>query len=381
MRRFASKLALALATTALLFGILEVATRTFSDLDRSLTVADPTVGRRYIAGFAGEIYVPEAGRRVLLRFHRDGFRGPDRPYEKPPEVRRVALVGDSFVLAAGVDEGRTMVGGLEALLNERRPEHRWEVMNFGVSGSSTGQELALYRAVVRRYRPDVVVCAFAVINDLADSSPRLSSSAALYFDLDERGELVQLPVRAAERSSWLNRHSRFYVWQKQALRELRFNLRQKAGVVKPGKRIYSTADDAGDLAHAWQLVARLIETFAREVEADSGRFVLMAVPAPEQIYDDRWNQILDNAGEQAASFDRAHPDRRLTAIAAAARVPLLTLVEDFRSRAPSASLEVEAEWLFLSGIGHLNEAGNRLAAVALFDAVTSMIPEPVGRED
>ncbi len=366
------KIGLALAALAVLFLLLELATRLLSDVGPSLTVPDREVGRRYVAGYDGSVYVPEAGRRVRLRFHRDGFRGPDVPYEKGADVRRVAVIGDSFVLAAGVDEERTMVGVLQAMLQAWDPAHRWQVMNFGVSAASTGQELVLYRRLVRRYRPEVVVCAFAVINDLADNSPRITDSAAVYFDLDSRGGLVRLPDRAgaAGASSWLDRHSRFYVWHKLALRKLRFHLRERARLVKPGKLIFSTASDSGDLDHAWTLTARLIETFAREVEADGARFVLAVIPAPEQIYDDRWRQVLHNAAGDAPSFDREHPGRRLAAIAAASGATLVSMTDRFRAHAPSASLAADGEQLFLSGIGHLDETGNRLAAEAIFDLLT-----------
>ena len=120
----------------------------------------------------------------------------------------------------------------------------------------------------------------------------------------------------------------------------------------------------------------MIATFAAEVEADGGRFLLLTIPAPEQVYDDRWRQVLANAGEAATSFDRDHPQRRLAEIAAAAGVPMIPLLEAFRSRAPSATLEAEDEWLYLSGIGHLNEEGQRLAAAELYEALSRALPEP-----
>ena len=365
------KLVLLIATALVLAGLLEVGTRLFSNLGPGLVVPDAQVGRRYIAGFQGSVWVPEAERKVDLRFDRDGFRGPDLPYDKAAGTHRIAVLGDSFVLAIATDEERTMVGQLESRLGSWDPSRRWEVMNFGASGSSTGQELAVYRAVAHRYQPDLVLCVFAVINDLADNSNRLSSGAGVYFDLDELGDVRKLPPRATgdQASGWLARHSRFYTWQKLALQNLRFHARRSARVVKPGKWIFYTGSSE-DLDHAWTLTARLIETLAREVEAAGSTFALVALPAPEEIYDDRWDEILWSADEQADRFDQRHALRRLEEIANGAGIPLVTMVDRFRARAPSSSLEVEEEWLYLKGIGHLNDAGNRLAAEALFEWIS-----------
>lgn len=369
MRKSLGNLALLGASLVLLAGLLEIGTRLFSRLDPGLTVPDPVVGRRYQRSFEGSVFVPEVDREVALRFNREGFRGADLPYDKPAEVRRVALLGDSFALAIATDEERTAARQLESLLRGWDGGHRWQVMNFGVSGSSTGQELALYREVVRRYRPDLVVCLFAVINDFADNSRRLSSASGVYFDLDASGRLVRLPVDGEAVSGWLNRHSRFYTWQKIALHKLRRGARDRARVVKPGRWIFSTDTSLPDVAHAWTLLERLIVAFARDVERDGGDLVLAVLPAPEQIYDDRWQEVLWTARDAAGAFDRRHPERRLSEIAATAGVPLIDMTDHFRERAPHASLELEDEWLFLNGIGHLNDAGNRLVAEVLFDWV------------
>lgn len=373
----AKRLILLIATLVLVVCALELGTRLFSKIGPRLTMADPAVGRKYRPGFDGRIYVPEAGRKIRLRFNRDGFRGPDRSHDKPSGVARVALLGDSFVLGAATEEVDSIAGQLETALNRSRP-NAWEVQNYGVSGSSPGQSLAVYRNVASLYQPDVVICTFAVINDLIDTSPRLSRSAALYFDLDLTGTLHQLPVDAdSERASdWLSLHSRFYNWQKIALRELRYKARKRAGVLKPGKRIFATAQDA-EVEHAWDLIAAIVRTFASEATRDGARFLLAAIPAPEEIYDDYWEEIrATEAGPRA--LDRTLPNRRLEHIAEAAGVPFVSMTERFRAAAPAARLDLAAEQLFLERIGHWNVEGSRLAAQALFDAIT--VGEPPGND-
>lgn len=365
----ARRLLLLIATLVLVVCALELGTRLFSKTGPRLTMADPAVGRKYRPGFDGRIYVPEAGRKIRLRFNRDGFRGPDRPRDKPPGVARVALLGDSFVLSAATEEDDSMVGQLEAALN-RSGSKTWEVLNYGVSSSSPGQSLAVYREVASLYQPDIVICTFAVINDLIDTSPRLSSSAALYFDLDLTGKLHQLPVDTeSERvSDWLSLNSRFYNWQKIALRALRYEARKRTGVLKPGKRIFATAENA-EVEHSWALIEAIVRAFAAEAAEDGARFVLAAIPAPEEIYDDYWEELRATEVGPGA-LDRTLPNRRLQRTAEAVGIPFVSMTERFRAAAPAARLDLEAEQLFFEGIGHFNVEGSRLAAQALFDSIT-----------
>ncbi len=104
---------------------------------------------------------------MRLQINAHGLRGPDRPYEKPPGVRRVLLLGDSITEGYSVEEPYTLRSVLEALLNSRG-EGRFEVINGGTAGYSTDQEYLFYVAEGVRYEPDVVVLLFCY-NDLYPS--------------------------------------------------------------------------------------------------------------------------------------------------------------------------------------------------------------------
>ncbi len=238
---------LSLCASILVLLACEVGTRCLTPLGPALLVMDPQVGKRWLTGFTGDVFVPEAGRAVHLRFHRDGFRGPDLPYQKAPGTVRVALLGDSMIAAVATDEEATLAARLEALLNARRTgTGRFEVQNFGVSSASTGQELVTYRSIARRYQPDVVVLAFNAANDLADNCTCLSQAHRLYFDLDSGGRLVghrsSPPLAGVGR--WLDRHSRFYVWQKTAVARLRSRWRESQQALEPWHEVFRSEESA-----------------------------------------------------------------------------------------------------------------------------------------
>ena len=93
---------------------------------------------------------------VELNYNAKGIRGPEYTYEKRPSEYRVLVVGDSFCAAVGVPFESLFSEVLKAQLN--RGETRYcEVINSGVPGYSTDQELLYFETEGRRYRPDLTV--------------------------------------------------------------------------------------------------------------------------------------------------------------------------------------------------------------------------------
>jgi hypothetical protein len=371
--------ALLVGSTLLGLGALEAVARVGRMAEPSLLVLDPVIGKRFRPDYRGRVFVPEAGREIELRFNREGLRGPDWSLAKPPGTRRVAVLGDSMIASIATDETNTAVRLLETRLNdEHREGAAWEVLNFGVSSSSTGNELVLYRKVAARYAPDVVLCAFFVGNDLADNSFRLTQAPRLYFELDAQGALRQRPFTAAPGAQsaslggWLDRHSRLYAWQKAALRDMKGRLRSSVRRPEPAHWIFAE-NEPPDVADAWRLTGRLLAAFREEVQASGGRFAVLVVPSAEQVYDDLWAALRTQAGADAdtARFRRDHPQQRLAALCEAAGIPIVTMIDDFRAAAPHADSRLDSEWLFHLGRWHLNDAGQRLAAGAAYRAIAA----------
>jgi len=84
----------------------------------------------------------------------------------------VVLLGDSLVWGFGVSEGESLADTIASI----RPSV--DVLNFGVAGFGTGQELMLLEAEALAYAPDRVVLVFTLANDVEDSF--YPDSAAAY---------------------------------------------------------------------------------------------------------------------------------------------------------------------------------------------------------
>lgn len=365
-RELFANLGLLLASVTVVLLAAEAGTRLFSRIGPSLLVTDPVVGKHYVAGFQGRVFVDEVGREVSLRFNQEGFRGPDRPRAKPSGTRRIAVIGDSMISAVATDEDETLVRRLETALQGWRPDVPLEVLNFGVSSSSTGQELALYRRRVSAYQPDVVLLAFFVGNDFADNSRRLTRAPRIYFELDGDGNprQVSAPAAPGAASRWLNLHSRFYVWQKRAFRILRGSGHSLSRSLSPVWRVFEPPDRP-ELVEAWELLASLLRRFQADVETDGSRFAVVLIPSAHQVHDDLWAELAKEAHECGRSLDRDQPQRRVEQVAREAGILFLDLTPVFReanAERPSTSPTSP----YLHGRYHLSEGGHRLAAEAVF---------------
>ena len=357
-----------LLTTVTLILILvaaEIATRLFSDVIPPLKARNETFGDQYLPSFSGDVYVHEAGRKIHLRFNQHGFRGPDRPKEKPPGVRRMAVLGDSMIASIGVEERHTLVHRLESMLNADREKGTWEAFNFGVSAASPGTELVVYRELAAQWHPDIVLLAFFLGNDIADSSRDLDNYPRIYFDINQEGQLYQRPFSAKKVSfsNYLNRYSRFYVWQKIRINKAVHRAREEVQILTGDQWAYCR-QESDEFRKAWEIIEGVLRMFRQEVETSGGWFGVVILPTGYQVYSDQFEKLLALAGQRAGQFDANYPVERLTEICQELEIPLLSLTESFRQESGGLTVKETApgDLLLFAGYGHLTEAGNALAA-------------------
>src|SRR5678815_4139427 len=98
---------------------------------------DPEIGWRLIPGAEGTFARPEFSHQV--RINSAGWRDRERSPEKPPGIFRIVVLGDSFTWGHGVEDEEIFTRRLEQKLSGV------EVLNMGLSGSSTDQQLLILK--------------------------------------------------------------------------------------------------------------------------------------------------------------------------------------------------------------------------------------------
>jgi hypothetical protein len=111
--------------------------------------------------------------------HPDGFRYTPVNSEKPTDTKRIIILGDSFVQAAGVPYAKSFPGLLEHWLNAGEERMRWEIINLAVGDWGTAQEWIALREYGMAYSPDVVIVQTFPMNDMANNAIGLVNTGSL----------------------------------------------------------------------------------------------------------------------------------------------------------------------------------------------------------
>lgn len=169
--------------------IVELALRAAGYSAPQLYQPDPELGWSMRANKHGwRSYGGERGYAIISAA---GFRDRDHTLDKPDPVYRIAVLGDEYSEAAPVALRDTWWWQLEAKLQYCgfQPGKLVEVLNFGVAGYSTAQELVLLESGVMRYAPDLVLVQFAP-DDVVDNSSALAvNKLRPFYFLDAHGVL------------------------------------------------------------------------------------------------------------------------------------------------------------------------------------------------
>lgn len=124
--------------------------------DHGISVYDRTKGWFHVPGARGAVPIPGGGPG-RVRINSLGLRGPEVTLRKPEGVVRVLVLGDSFAFGMGVEERHLFTTLLEGLLEDGSPGREFQVINLGVLGYATDQELILFQELGTRLMPDAVV--------------------------------------------------------------------------------------------------------------------------------------------------------------------------------------------------------------------------------
>jgi len=326
---------------------------------------DELLGHRMIPRANVHFFGPEFNVQVQINgagFRQDENVAPDRP----PGRRRILLIGDSFTFGQGVASSERFGDKLSAGLPGV------EVVNMGLSGTGTDQQLLLYQRDGLRYRADLVLLCYMTENIQRNATtarrqpdgrmvpkpkfelsggrlvltnvpvPRESPEARGAVP-SERRHSIGLPIPFKQ---YLDAHSAGY-------RLVRSRL---GGVVRGllGRRIEPFVE-YDDSRLEWQLTASIIREFAKMAAANHSRFVLVIVPPAECVYE-------PEVGDR--------PHRMLQELAKKERIAVIDLLPAFRAAAKQRLP------LYYPLDSHWTPGGHAVAAEAIIAGLAGIAASP-----
>lgn len=314
--------------------------------------------------------------KAYIAINSFGMRDKEYSLKKPANTLRIAVLGDSFTEGRQVDLEETFPRMMESDLASCSSlnDQKVEVLNFGVSGFGTTQELLQLKDRVWQFEPDIVLLAFTTGNDVRNNSYALEKSDQKPYIKKENGLYVldtsfqQSPFYLKQQtlkhrfSSFVLRHSRIL----QLVRRVMAGAQQRAAEpsqATAGQEI--GIDDAiyknpeGDWIEAWDITEYVLGEIAKDVRSHSAQFAVVTLSNSIQVHPDPAVRVafIKNLGVT----DLFTPERKLTEIASRLQVPILTLAEPLQAEAERTGTFFHGFEKFGLGSGHWNEAGHKEA--------------------
>ncbi len=326
------------------------------------------------------------GRTLEIETNSKGLRDYEHTYEKPADVTRVLVLGDSFIEALQVELDDSFAGALQSTLNGDSGgvglRRRVEVINAGVSGYGTDNALLFFEHEGYRYQPDLVLLGFYLGNDVRNNWHVLEERDAggarkPHYEVTADGLAVRR-YPFAEHTRWstrarvfLNRHSRLYALIRESANRLR---RGGAPPDDASARTISSVPLDLELFQArppavwddaWNVTRAILGELNDRVEESGAMFMAFAIPTAAQVDEAAWNEkVASTEVLRAVDWAMEAPNARFAEICRQERIRCLDLLPALRAEAAAAGRAP-----YFPEDSHWNEAGHRAAAGAVADAI------------
>ncbi|MGE5657137.1 MAG: SGNH/GDSL hydrolase family protein [Actinomycetota bacterium] len=316
------------------------------------------------------------GERSYIKANSDGLRDREHTKAKPKNTLRIAVLGDSFTEALQVPIEKTFWAEMERRLNKKCKfiqGRTVEVINFGVQGYGTTQELMTLRHKVWDYDPDVVLLAFYAGNDLINNSKKLEfHQRQPFYVYDKQGNLVldmsfrEMPIEAHNYLSfatvdylptWLVNHSRILQVIRKVDLDNKKRTLQNEELARYGKNFREPTTKVW--RDAWKITEGVVALMAKEVKAKKAEFLMVMVTDPMQVHPHR--NIREKFMKDNKITDLFYPEKRMEALSVREQFSLLTLAQFFQMYAEKYEMCLHGFKNAVECGGHWNADGHRLA--------------------
>lgn len=346
---------------------------------------DPFCGTKLQPHFSA-LFTKEG--RAYVQTTSDGRRDREYPKQKGANVYRIAVLGDSYAEALQVDSSETFWSVLQTELQscEKLQGKQVEVLNFGVSGFGTAQELQMLEHYVWEYQPDVVLLAFLTGNDVSDNSTALSTNRVrpffqlaneqLVLDESFRGHPTYLAANSTWgklKTTWINR-SRLLQLMRESwnrVQESRSHSPQDQHSERGLDAVYSPPKST-EWNEAWDITERILIRMNEKTREHGSLFCVATLSNAAQVEPDTKKR--ERMQQDAKLEHLFYPDFRVVECGERNGFPVFPL-------APSMQKEAEKTQTYFHGFsntrlgtGHWNQAGHRFARQFIANEICKWLP-------
>ena len=373
LRRFL--LALIVAGTSGLFALLlcEAAVRMFvpggiwqfRDATEDWQI-DPVIGWIQKPNLRIHEFDGEFGWTNDFETNADGVVPATASRRRKSGVRRIMIFGDSIVLGRSVPESARLHTQLQAILS--KGGHSVEVINAGVQGYSTDQEMLLIERLVPLYQPDLIILGVCD-NDFDANAATTAYGIPKPIAVIRAGRVIEVlrpePIRDLPRFgrnklSSLIQYSALYRLIQPGLLRLRLRFSSSARAATASGLPPAFYYDRNSLKRVrFDIFEALLHRINETAEANHARLLVFAHPALAETWNPYLAQAQQNLGLDGKSFDRYALQNSLREISERQSVLFCPLVETFlrhQERGPFHLLPRDP---------HCNPAGYQLTAEIL----------------
>lgn len=296
-----------------------------------------------------------------------GWPDIEHTYDKPDGVIRELIIGDSFVENFQLPPEFRFFRQLQDKLDAKN-----EVIALGRGNTGTGPQYLILKNYGLKYDPDIIIHMFFEGNDVKNNSQKLQNDPYLpYFTIDETGNLKQLE-HAKKDSRKMARIKDFFLNFRtiKLVLSIRQNMIENKQKSSPGYPIDYHVYDKNYLPEfdeAWKITKKLILETKAEVEKSGAKYVLVAIPASEQIDIKKQNEIYKiypDMNPNEIDFDK--PEKILIEFCFENSIECYFMLPYFKKYL----IENPNKELYFFKDGHWNMDGTNLAGEFLYQEVT-----------
>lgn len=339
---------------------------------------NPLLGTSLVPGARG-LYTREGG--TFVEINSAGFRDKETKQVKEENVFRIALLGDSYVAGFEVAHGALFGSVLQKELNSRGifAGKTVEVLNFGVSGYGTAQELLLLDKEVLTYRPDMVILAFTTGNDVRNNDRALEWDKTRPFYDIKNGKLERDDSFCRTEAFRSKTSLRYKLYRKAAfhlrtLQALNF-LKDRSALSALAKKGLLTSGEPGlsdevyksppgeEWERAWGITEKLLKEMKAGADLAGARFLLVSLTNGIQVFPDA--ERGQAAARALGAADLFYPERRLRLFTRKSGIDYLALAPELHEYSKKTGKYLHGFKATGLGAGHWNESGHSLAGKLL----------------